>query len=55
MKPRISMITLGVQDVQAAAEFYEKGLGFPRIESEPSIAFFNLRGCLQPSLVDRAC
>ena len=38
------MITLGVRDVQASAAFYEKGLGFPRIESEPTVAFFNLNG-----------
>jgi len=38
------MITLGVQDVEASAEFYEKGLGFPRIESEPTVAFFDLHG-----------
>ena len=44
MQPRISMITLGVKDVQVSAEFYEKGLGFPRIESEPTVAFFNLNG-----------
>jgi catechol 2,3-dioxygenase-like lactoylglutathione lyase family enzyme len=44
MQARISMITLGVKDVQASAEFYEKGLGFPRIESEPSVAFFKLSG-----------
>jgi catechol 2,3-dioxygenase-like lactoylglutathione lyase family enzyme len=44
MQARISMITLGVKDVQASAEFYAKGLGFPRIESEPSVAFFKLNG-----------
>lgn len=44
MQPKISMVTLGVRDVQAAAEFYEKGLGFPRVESEPSVAFFKLNG-----------
>ena len=44
MKPRISMITLGVDDVQRSAEFYEKGLGFPRVESPPEVAFFNLDG-----------
>ena len=27
MKPRISMITLGVRDLAAAIGFYEKGLG----------------------------
>ena len=44
MQPKISMVTLGVRDVQAAAKFYEKGLGFPRVESEPSVAFFKLNG-----------
>ena len=44
MKPRISMITLGVCDLAAAIEFYEKGLGFPRMESPPEVAFFTLNG-----------
>ncbi|MBR0565133.1 VOC family protein [Azoarcus sp. L1K30] len=44
MKPRISMITLGVRDLAAATEFYEKGLGLPRMDSPPSVAFFTLNG-----------
>jgi len=44
MKPRISMITLGVRDVAAAIAFYEKGLGFPRMASPPEVAFFTLNG-----------
>lgn len=44
MKPRISMITLGVGDLAAAIDFYEKGLGFPRMESPPEVAFFTLNG-----------
>ena len=44
MKPRISMITLGVRDVSRAAAFYEKGLGWPRMESPPEVAFFTLNG-----------
>ena len=28
MSPRISMITLEVQDLKAATNFYEQGLGF---------------------------
>ena len=44
MKPRISMITLGVKDLQKSIEFYEKGLGLPRMESPPEIAFFTLNG-----------
>jgi catechol 2,3-dioxygenase-like lactoylglutathione lyase family enzyme len=44
MKPRISMITLGVRDLAAAIDFYEHGLGFPRMESPPEVAFFVLNG-----------
>ena len=44
MKPRISMITLGVSDLSAAIKFYEHGLGFPRMESPPEVAFFTLNG-----------
>ena len=44
MQPRISMITLGVRDLARAVEFYEKGLGFPRMESPPEVAFFTLNG-----------
>ncbi len=44
MKPRISMITLGVADLPRSIEFYEKGLGFPRLESPPEVAFFTLNG-----------
>ena len=44
MKPRISMITLGVRDLAASVKFYEEGLGFPRMESPPEVAFFTLNG-----------
>lgn len=44
MKPRINMITLGVRDLAASIAFYEKGLGFPRMESPPEVAFFTLQG-----------
>lgn len=44
MKPRISMITLGVRDLAAAIAFYEQGLGFPRMDSPPEVAFFTLNG-----------
>ncbi len=43
MKPRISMITLGVRDLGASTKFYE-ALGFPRMESPPEVAFFTLNG-----------
>ena len=44
MKPRISMITLGVRDLEKAVKFYEEGLGFPRTESSHEVAFFSLNG-----------
>ncbi len=44
MKPRISMITLGVSDLARSIAFYEHGLGLPRLDSPPSVAFFTLNG-----------
>ena len=44
MKPRISMITLGVRDLARSVKFYEEGLGLPRRESPPEVAFFTLDG-----------
>ena len=44
MKPRISMITLGVSDLEKSLTFYKEGLGFPRMESPPGIVFFTLNG-----------
>ena len=44
MQPRISMITLGVSDLARSIEFYEQGLGLPRKESPPTVAFFMLNG-----------
>ncbi len=38
------MITLGVRDLTTSVSFYEKGLGFPRMESPPEVAFFTLNG-----------
>jgi len=43
MKPRISMITVGVEELEKSIAFYDK-LGFPRMESPPSVAFFTLNG-----------
>ena len=44
MKPRISMITLGVRDMARSVRFYEQGLGLPRMDSPPEVAFFTLDG-----------
>ena len=42
MKPRISMITLGVEDLEKSVKFYNEGLGFPKMDSPPEVAFFTL-------------
>jgi hypothetical protein len=42
MEPRISLITLGVADLERATRFYEECLGLPRIETPPSVTFFEL-------------
>ncbi|MEM7010327.1 MAG: VOC family protein [Verrucomicrobiota bacterium] len=45
MQPRITMITLGVRNLARAIEFYENGLGFPKLENpSEDIAFFTLNG-----------
>ena len=44
MQPRISMITLGVSNLEASIRFYRDGLGLPKMESEPGVAFFTLNG-----------
>jgi catechol 2,3-dioxygenase-like lactoylglutathione lyase family enzyme len=42
VEPRISVITLGVADLERATRFYEAGLGLPRLRTPPSVAFFEL-------------
>ena len=44
MQPRISMVTLGVKDLEESVRFYRDGLGFPQMESPPGVAFFTLNG-----------
>ncbi len=44
MKPRMSMITLGVDDMARAVDFYQNGLGFPRHGEGDDVAFFKLNG-----------
>lgn len=45
MDPRISIITLGVADLDRAVEFYRDGLGLPLQGDEyDEIAFFELQG-----------
>lgn len=45
MKPKISLVTLGVDDLERATRFYSQGLGLPRYEFEGAgVSFFNLEG-----------
>jgi len=44
MRPRISMISLGVDDRARSNEFYENGLGFPRHGNDENVAFFSMNG-----------
>ncbi|MDF2456351.1 MAG: glyoxalase [Cytophagaceae bacterium] len=45
MNARINLITLGVKNLEAAIDFYEKGLGWQRAKaSQDSVAFFQLNG-----------
>ena len=45
MQPRISMVSLGVADLVRATQFYQEGLGLPRLEPyKETITFFDLNG-----------
>ena len=45
MKPKISLITLGVHDLQRAIRFYREGLGLPEHETDSDeVAFFKMEG-----------
>lgn len=60
MKPRISVITLGVDDLERACAFYRKGLGLKSegiVGSEfefGAVAFFDLQAGLKLALWPRA-
>lgn len=59
MKPRITLITLGVDDLERAVRFYRDGLGFPTegvvgTEFEHgAVAFFDLQAGLRLALWPR--
>ena len=60
MKPRISLVTLGVDDLERALRFYRDGLGLPTqgivgTEFEHgAVAFFDLQAGLKLALWPRA-
>ena len=59
MKPRITVITLGVDDLERSVEFYRDGLGLPTegIQGEEfehgAVAFFDLQFGLKLALWNR--
>lgn len=44
MEPRISLVTLGVEDLERSIRFYRDGLGLPQRDGPSGIAFFETRG-----------
>ena len=44
MEPRITLITLGVSDLERSIQFYRDGLGLPMMDGPDGIAFFETRG-----------
>jgi catechol 2,3-dioxygenase-like lactoylglutathione lyase family enzyme len=44
MEPRITIITLGVSDLQRSLRFYRDGLGLPVGDQFPDAVFFRLGG-----------
>jgi len=46
MEQRISLITLGVADLQRAVVFYERVVGWKAESSPPGIVFFDLNGVM---------
>ena len=42
MEPRISFVTLGVEDLERATRFYAEGLGLAILSSPPGVTFFEM-------------
>lgn len=60
MKPRITVLTLGVDDLERSVRFYRNGLGFPtdgiigKEFEHGAVAFFDLEGGLKLAVFARA-
>jgi uncharacterized protein len=60
MKPRITVLTLGVDDLERSLAFYREGLGLPsdgivgEAYEHGAVAFFELRGGLRLAIWPRA-
>ena len=42
MEPRLSLVTLGVRDLDASTRFYRDVLGLPQLDTPPGVSFFEL-------------
>jgi uncharacterized protein len=57
MKPRVNVVTLGVENFAASLNFYRDGLGFPtqgEVTEDDPIAFFDLQSGLILALFRRS-
>src|SRR6266540_4913629 len=60
MKPRISVLTIGVDDLQASLRFYRDGLGLPtegvigKEFEHGAVAFFELQKGVKLALFERS-
>ncbi len=46
MDPHISIITLGVTDLEKSTRFYERGLGLAKMNDMDGISFFRMGGVI---------
>ncbi len=44
MEPHISVVTLGVSDMEQSIRFYRDGLGLPMRDDKPPVVYFQLCG-----------
>lgn len=44
MRQKLTLVTLGVSDLQSARAFFEEGLGWKRSGNEDGVAFYQLNG-----------
>ena len=44
MEPRLTLVTLGVSDLDRSIRFYRDGLGLPMRDGPEGVAFFETRG-----------
>lgn len=48
MEPRITLLTLGVDDLERSLTFYSEGLGLPTDGIEQDVVFLKIEGAWNP-------